>query len=474
MNNITAPSFYFFDYETFGTHPGLDRPCQFAGVRTDSELNIIGEPLVIYCQVPNDYLPAPEACLITGITPQLANAKGLPEPEFIAKIHAELSQPNTCAVGYNNVRFDDEVTRYTLYRNFFDPYAWSYANNNSRWDLLDVMRAAYALRPDGMVWPLKDDDSPSFKLEELAKANGIEHTQAHDAMSDVYATIGLAKKLKTAQPRLFDYLFNHRKKNNLVPLVDIVNLKPLLHISGMFSAWQGCASWVVPIAWHPHNPNAVVAIDLAKDVSVLFDLDAEALKTRLYTKHSDLGPNELPVPIKVIHLNKCPVLAEAKVLRPEDAERLGIDRAQCLANLQALKADTHLREKIHALYATPSPPIDNANVDCALYAGFFDNADKAAMQIIRETKPENLPALELHFADQRIAPLLFRYRARHYPNTLNEQEAQRWNYHRRDYFEQNLEVYLLRLNNLLEEHQDNQKKTAILTALCRYVEQLLG
>ncbi|MWR36515.1 exodeoxyribonuclease I, partial [Escherichia coli] len=44
------PTFLFHDYETFGTHPALDRPAQFAAIRTDSEFNVIGEPEVFYCK----------------------------------------------------------------------------------------------------------------------------------------------------------------------------------------------------------------------------------------------------------------------------------------------------------------------------------------------------------------------------------------------------------------------------------------
>ncbi len=196
MDTNQLPTFFWFDYETWGVNPATDRPAQFAGVRPDQDCNISGAPVVIYCQIPNDYLPSPEAALITGITPQKTLRDGLPEPEFIRRIHQELSQPNTISLGYNNIRFDDEVTRYTLYRNFYDPYAWSWQNGNSRWDLLDVMRACYALRPDGINWPEDELGRPSFKLEKLSIANGIEHSNAHDAMADVIATIELAKKLK--------------------------------------------------------------------------------------------------------------------------------------------------------------------------------------------------------------------------------------------------------------------------------------
>ncbi|MGH8474260.1 MAG: exonuclease domain-containing protein, partial [Methylococcales bacterium] len=129
-----TPTLYWHDYETFGTDPAWDRPAQFAGLRTGEDLEIIAEPLVLYCKPADDMLPNPEACLITGITPQLASRKGLPEADFIAAIHEQLAQPATCGAGYNSLRFDDEVTRNCLYRNFYDPYAREWQHGNSRWD----------------------------------------------------------------------------------------------------------------------------------------------------------------------------------------------------------------------------------------------------------------------------------------------------------------------------------------------------
>lgn len=472
MRQEHTPTFFFFDYETWGVSPAKDRPSQFAGVRTDMDFNIIGEPLVIYCQPPTDYLPSPEAALITGITPQKAMSHGISEPEFIAKIHAELSTPNTTSLGYNSIRFDDEVTRYTCYRNFIDPYAWSWQKGNSRWDLLDVMRACHALRPEGINWPENEDGFTSFKLEHLSVANGIEHANAHDAMADVIATIELAKKVKAAQPKLFDYFFNMRHKRKLNDLVDIVNMTPLMHVSGMLGRECQYTSWIVPIAWHPTNQNAVIVVDLAKNPQPLIDLNVEELQQRLYTKRDDLAPDEQPVPIKLVHLNKCPILAPAKTLTAENAEKIGIDRTVCLQNLAVIKQHPKIREKLVGLYSIEREYPANDDVDSQLYDGFFSPSDKAAMDIIRETDPVNLSALEISFSDKRIEPLLFRYRARNYPLTLSDEEQQRWAAHCREYFENRIEEYSLNLENLVHTYESDEKKIAILKSVYHYVETI--
>lgn len=469
------PTFYVHDYETFGQRPALDRPAQFAGVRTDLDFNLVEEPLVIYCKPADDYLPQPEAVMITGITPQHALANGVNEAEFSRQIHQAFSVPGTCILGYNNIRFDDEVSRNIFYRNFYDPYAYSWQEGNSRWDLLDVMRACYALRPEGIVWPENDDGLPSFKLEHLTKANGVEHLQAHDAMSDVYATIAMAKLVKQAQPRLFDYLYQHRSKHKINALIDIAEMTPLVHVSGMFGAARGNTSWVAPLAWHPENKNAVIMCDLAGDMSPLLELDSDTLRERLYTRRDKLQAQESAIPIKLVHINKCPVLAPAKTLLPENADRLGIDRQRCLQNLQLLRQNPQVREKVVALFAQAEPFAVADDVDTQLYNGFFSDADRATMKIIQQTEPQNLPALDLTFQDPRLEALLFRFRARNYPNTLNNSEQQRWLQHRREALSpERVQDYVLQLEQFYNQYEDDKEKLALLKALFEYAKGLVS
>lgn len=436
------------------------------------EFNIIGKPLVIYCQLPADYLPAPEAALVTGLTPQKVMSKGLPEPEFIEKIHDELARPNTISLGYNSIRFDDEVTRYTCYRNFIDPYGWSWQNGNSRWDLIDVMRACHALRPDGINWPENEDGSVSFRLEHLSVANQIEHANAHDAMADVIATIELAKQVKHAQPKLFDYFFSIRKKRKVAELIDIVNITPLVHVSGMFGRKTQFTSWIAPICWHPTNQNAVIVVDLNQSVQPLIDLNADKLRTRLYTKHNELSDDELPVPVKLIHLNKCPILAPAKTLTAENANTIGINRQQCLDNLAIIRQHPEIREKLTTIFTEEPRDFDNTNVDTQLYQGFFSEADKSAMDIIRHTSPEKLGALDILFDDPRLSPLLFQYRARNYPWTLTQNEMQKWMMHCREYYESRLEQYMINLENLALNYEHDDQKLAILKSIYQYVQDI--
>lgn len=479
MSEQNTPSFYWYDFESWGTSPKKDKPSQFAGIRTDLDLNIIGEPLVEYCQIPNDYLPHPEAALVTGITPQITLQKGLIEPEFIKRIHQEISRPNTINVGYNNIRFDDEMIRYTLYRNFYDPYEYSWQFGNSRWDILDMVRACYALRPEGINWPTDDEGKPSFRLELLTKANNIEHGSAHDALSDVIATIELAKLIKTKQPKLFQFLLEHRNKNKLQDLIDVYRSTPLVHTTGMFSPWQGCTSWVAPVAFHHKNKNAVVIYDLTKDPTTLISLSAEEIANKLYTKTEDLSEGEERIGLKLVHLNKCPILAPAKTLLPENAERLGINREACLQHLAIIQKNPDLKVKLGEVFEFENEFPAEENPEYRLYDGFLQDSDKQQMQSIHQYPISDHWQLTPDFIDERLQGLWKIYKARYFTNTLSQQEINWWQNYRKDKLMHGLhspnitaEEFQLSLERNFERHQDNDKAAAILKELYLYAQNL--
>ncbi|MFZ7108013.1 exodeoxyribonuclease I [Avibacterium avium] len=467
-------SFFVYDYESFGVNPATDRPAQFAGIRTDKDFNIIGEPVMFYCKQTNDYLPSPTAVMVTGITPQQCNEQGLPEPEFAARILQEFSQPNTCVMGFNNIRYDDEMTRYTFYRNFIDPYEYSWKNGNSRWDLLDLVRACYALRPDGINW-VYDEGMPSFRLENLTKANGIEHSNAHDAMADVYATIEMAKLIKEKQPRLFQFFFEHRDKKSLEAMINTAEMTPLVHVSGMLGNYRGNTTWISPLAWHPTNKNAVIVCDLDSNIDDLLNKSAEELRQNLYTKKAELEEQGiLPVPLKLVHINKCPILAPAKTLLPENAQRLGIDRQRCLDNLAKLRANTEIRDKVLQIFTDERVFDPSDNVETELYSGFFGINDKNNMAILRDLPPEKLSEHNLTFQDKRVEALLFHYRARHFYKTLSRAEQVRWDKYRRNKLEKSAVQFEQELQSLVEENQNHPEKLALLQQVYQYGVKLLG
>ena len=478
---MTAFSFFWHDYETFGRVPRRDRPAQFAGIRTDADLNEIGDPLMLFCQPAPDFLPDPESCLLTGILPQACLEKGVPEHQFADAIEAALALPGTIGVGYNTIRFDDEVTRYLFWRNLMDPYAREWQNECGRWDLLDVVRCAYALRPEGIQWPRHEDGRPSFKLEHLTVANGLTHEAAHDALSDVRATIALARLLKNAQPKLFDFCLRLRKKDAVWAEIGVG--KPFLHISGMYGPDRGCIALVWPLAPHPTNKNELIVWDLATDPTELLDLNAEAIRARMFVKQEELPEGVSRLPIKTIHINKSPiVIGNLKTLSPAMAEQWGTNIEQGLVHARLLAEKGRQLDGLWSAVFKREPKSDSApsDVDEDLYGGFLSPDDRRALMRVRGMTPEQLAQRasegKLNFADERLDELVFRWRARNFPNQLTEAESERWQahcaarLHEGEGGAQTVAAFMDRIDQLNENADERGQD--ILSALYDYAEQI--
>jgi len=472
-------SFFWHDYETFGRVPRRDRPSQFAGVRTDAELNEIEAPVMLYCQPAPDFLPDPEACLLTGILPQTALEKGLPEHQFSAAIEAVLAAPGTVGVGYNSIRFDDEVTRHLFWRSLTDPYAREWQNSCGRWDILDVVRCAYALRPQGIQWPTHEDGRPSFKLEHLTVANGLVHEAAHDALSDVRATVALARLLKSAQPKLFDFCLKLHKKDAVWSEIGVG--RPFLHVSGMYGPERGCIALVWPLAPHPSNKNELVVWDCSVDPTELLGLNAEQIRSRLFVKQDELPEGVTRLPIKSVHVNKSPiVIGNLKTLTPVMAEKWAIDIEQGLVHAQLLAQNGRLLDGLWGDVFKREKVATAIDVDEDLYGGFISPDDRRALQRVLSARPEQLTQRaeegKLVFADRRLDELVFRFRARNYPASLSEAEQQRWaahcsaRLHQGSGGSQTLAGFFEKLDQLNEVADDRGQE--ILAALYDYAEQI--
>lgn len=471
-------SIYWYDYETFGTDPRFDRLAQFAGLRTDEELNVIGDPLVMYCKPADDMLPDPAACMVTGITPQKALAEGLIEADFIAAVHAEFAKPGTCVAGYNNIRFDDEFTRFTLYRNFYNAYSHEWQNGNSRWDIIDMVRLTRALRPEGIEWPVDDEGRPSNRLELLTTANGISHEAAHDAMSDVYATIAVARLIRDRQPRLYDYVYGHRKKDAAARLLNLRTLDAVLHVSAKYSMARNSIAIVMPVCRHPVNKNGIIVYDLSCDPQQFIDSDADEIAGSLFTPASELPEDVSRVPLKTVHLNKCPVVVPLKTMDEATADRLEINVARQLQNRETILTHIEsLQHKTRQVFSQQDFPAVS-DPDARLYSGgFFSDGDYGRMQRIRQCPAGKLARLEQRYDDARIPEMLFRYRARNYPQTLSVEERQQWDEYRRQKFSdpavgiRTLNQVLAAIDELRTAPDTTGNQLAVLDELEHYLKQ---
>lgn len=431
-------SFFFYDLETSGRNPRQDRIMQFAGQRTDENFNYLGDPVNILVQLPDDTIPSPQATAITGITPQQTHQDGITEAEFCRYFIDEIATPETIFIGYNNVRFDDEFMRNTLWRNFYDPYEWSWRDNRGRWDLLDVTRFVRALRPDGINWPLikREIDGeirqvPTVKLEEMARLNGFENEKAHDALFDVIALINLAKLLRDKQPRMWQFLYQHNTKNAVSEVIKPGQYAPFLYTSGRFPSENEKTTAAVVIG-RANTPGGLLVWDLRQSIDDFADWSDDQIVASLTASYEVRRQSDfMPLPIKVLAPNRCPAVAPIGVLDQPSQDRINLPMEQIQNHLNRLRANPQLVERLVRLYCNrPTDYQKSTDVEDLIYDGFLNDNDKNLARTIPGLTANNLADYHPDFADPRLPELLLHYKARNYPRSLAGEESVAWDKYR--------------------------------------------
>lgn len=469
MNQAT--SFFFYDLETSGLDPKTQRIMQFAGQRTTMDLEPVGEPINVLVKLPDDVVPSPGAALITGLTPQQTQADGLSEPDFLRLLFTDVFTPGTIVTGFNNVRFDDPYLRYTLYRNFYDPYAWAWQDGRSRWDLLDVVRMTRALRPEGIEWPIDANGDPVNKLEALAAANGLEHIKAHDAMSDVVALIAVARLIRQHQPKLYDYLLRLRAKREVETVVAAPAGEPFAYTSAMYGRSNQFTTAAVAVGAPAGRSGCYYVYDLRHDPTPYAGLSPDELRERLFTSGAELQRRGLErLPVKELNVTHCPAVAPLATLVPV-AERLGIDLAAVRRHHTDLMAGD-LPARIVAAYAGREAPAQGGDADGALYDGFLNDDDRAAADTVRAATADQLAGLQPAFADARLPELWLRYKGRHFPNTLSPEDHPRWEAYRRQRIESAIPEFVAEFNQLAAAPDITPAKQLVLEDLRLWVESI--
>ena len=473
-------TFYFYDLETTGISSRDARIMQFAGQRTNMILEPIGEPDNILVKITPDILPEPDAIFITGITPQQTLLDGITEAEFLKYFHNTIATPGTIFIGFNTVRFDDEFIRFANYRNFYDAYEWQWQDGRSRWDMLDVVRMTRALRPDGIKWPYGPDGKASNRLELLASINKLNHDKAHDALSDVYATIEVAKMIRAKQPKLFEFLLKMRDKKEIEKLV--TKAEPFIYTSGRFSGDYEKTTIAIAIAPHPMQKGSVFVYDLRFDPTPFKDMKPAEMAELL--KKYKFEDGELRLPVKQLQFNKCPAVAPLAVLTADDKERLKIDMDAVEKNLKNLLAMGDFSDKlqeaieINEKKRQTSFIVDVNDVDSQLYDGFFNDADRTKMSVVRAADENTLADLHLDFADERLGKLLLLYKARQFPKSLTADEQEQWQQYKaakllnRD-AQSKIAKYFTRINELSLRSDLTQNQIYLLEELKLYGESVM-
>ena len=452
-----AQTFFFYDLETSGLNPRQDRIMQFAGQRTDMNLEPIGEPYNLLVTLNDDTLPSPDALMVTGITPQKTVEEGYTEAQFARMLSEEIFTPDTIAVGFNNIRFDDEFIRHLLWRNFHDPYEWSWKDGHSRWDLLDVVRLTRALRPEGINWPLDAKGEPSNRLELITGANGIAHENAHDALADVTALIAVTKLIKQKQPQLYDYLLKMRDKKLVQRLVNVDDKKPFVYASGRYD--NEFAKTTVAFPLTTSRNGGVVVYDLRYDPTPFVELDTNELAAKIFASWEERQAEDfVKLPVKELQYNRCPAVAPLGVLEQGDGwQKISLDAETIQKHQNILLKHPDFAEKLRSIFENKPAFKKLPDPEAQLYDGFLNDRDRLRVEAVRNADERELADFHPEFQDERLTPLLLHYKARNFPRSLSEDDLAQWEIWRAQHLQAQLPGFMASLQRLASTATDEQQ-----------------
>ena len=454
-----AQTFFFYDLETSGLNPRQDRIMQFAGQRTDMNLEPIGEPYNLLVTLNDDTLPSPDALMVTGITPQKTVEEGYSEAQFARMLSEEIFTPETIAVGFNNIRFDDEFIRHLLWRNFHDPYEWSWKDGRSRWDLLDVVRLTRALRPEGINWPLDAKGEPSNRLELITSANGIAHENAHDALADVTALIAVTKLIKQKQPQPYDYLLKMRDKKVVQQLVNVDDKKPFVYASGRYD--KEFAKTTVAFPLTTSRSGGVVVYDLRYDPTPFVGLSVEELSAKLFASWEERQAEDfVKLPVKELQYNRCPAVAPLGVLEQGDGWRkISLSAETVQQHQHILLKHSDFAERLRTIFENKPAFKKLPDPEAQLYDGFLNDRDRLRVEAVRNADERELADFHPEFQDERLTPLLLHYKARNFPRSLSEDDLAQWETWRAQHLQAQLPQFMASLQRLAPTATDDQQFT---------------
>lgn len=453
-----SKTFFFYDLETSGLNPRESRIMQFAGIRTDMDFRQIGESYNILVKLNDDTLPTPEALMVTGITPQQTVADGYTEAEFSKILSEEIFTPDTIAVGFNNIRFDDEFVRHLFWRSFYDPYEWSWRDGRSRWDLLDVVRMTRALRPDGIKWPVDSEGNATNRLELISKENGVNHYKAHDALSDVEALIAVAKLIRDKQPQIFDYLFKIRDKNEIKKIVNLDDKQPFVYVSGRYDAKHNKATIAFPLT-SGKNGNVIV-YDLRYDPADFIRLKQSELRDKIFAGFEERSkPDFVKLPVKELQYNHAPAVAPLGVLTASDGwKKIELDEATIQKHIKILINNPEFAENIRSIFENRDEFKKSPDPEAQLYDSFVSDVDKIRIEAVRNANERDLADFHPNFNDERLPELLLHYKARNFPKSLAKDEVLLWEKWRADRITANLPQFMKSLQKLSRTELDDSRQ----------------
>jgi len=399
----------FYDTESSGVDRDYDQIYQLAAIETDLDLNPIqGSEANLICRPRRDIVPSPEAFLVHKLDIDALISNGMSEYELAKRVRNLFrAAPATGIMGYNNFAYDDEMIRRLLFRNGLPPYEHEFKDGNYRADIYGLVRMAYAFRPEILSWPTGQDGEVSLKLEDLSNANGFSHENAHEALSDVRATIQVAKAVKENNPRLWQYFLSMTNKEHALTMLR--KQEPLMYVSSFINRRFRHSTMVCPLIAHPTNSNAMICVDLRYDPTDLLSMSEDELRRYLFTPQHKLEENAPHVPLINIAANKQPIIVPTnQILTPDLASQVALDVDRCVQHQRDILSDPGFRARAQKAFETTLPVQPDAGA--TIYSGGFlsrgDQALQARQHVVdQESASSDLPYLVTRSAFENTASM---------------------------------------------------------------------
>jgi exodeoxyribonuclease I len=391
-------SFVFYDTETTGTNTYFDQILQFGAIHTDDELNEL-DRFECRCRLDGHVVPSAGAFRVTGMTIGKVTAADLPTHyEMVCQLKEQLEKwcPTTF-VGWNTLSYDEHLLRQAFYKCLHPPYLTN-TNGNQRSDMLKLAQCAEAFSKDVLTVPLNEKGKPTFKLDQLAPANGFHHLNAHDAMADVEATIFICRLIKHRAPEAWQQMLHCAAK---------ARVEEVIHGSAVFMLREYYGSvreYALTRLGEEPNGFAPLAYDLSIDSHQLHVMSDTELSSRL--KRS-------PRPIRRIRTNAAPFVTPAV----SGQSIAGLSYDTLTARRIDLLGHPGLIDRLVQLSAR-EPVAGSEHVEERIYDGFPSRADAALMVRFHELPwCDRFPIVE-QFADDRYRAIGRRLIYGHCPESL--------------------------------------------------------
>jgi len=406
-------NYIFYDTETTGLSSYFDQILQFAAILTDANFNEI-DRYEIRCRLQPHILANPGAMHVTKISAAELTNPNLPTHyEMMKDIRKTLlSWQPAIILGQNTLKFDEPMLRSGFYQSLLPPYLTN-TNGNLRMDSLPILQAISLLEPTVVNFPLNAKGNKSFKLDRIAPANGFDHQNAHEAMSDVEATIFMCRLVKNNAPEIWDNFCSNADKFRVLEFTK--GKHPYALIRSFFG--KVSVSPVATIDINPDNRNEIIVLNLLNCPVELSSLSDDEIRSRMARS---------PKPILTIRANAMPSVwsfvnfPELADYTKQDVQTLH-SRAISLNELKGLKA------RLKDLYLDNKTTFEVSQfVEQKIYDGFPSRRDENLMSDFHKLNWEDRWSVVQSFKDVRYIELGERLIYFHSPKSIPEARQKFW------------------------------------------------